>query len=547
MPRARRRTRPFPPFLRAALMLMLVAVALFAWMTISGCQRCDPIEEDKKQTEQSTVANKRSALPTTRRAVLTGDGRADPIRPGSRQFRWISVGGDRSQPVDIRYWPPEGVTNLELTPSPEPGGPPYVWRNVTGGALLIHVGYEAPFLEPGETERTCVDTVSTDLGHGSDHNEAFSYIVDVSAPPVAMQKAAVPRAPVWDPAPAQEVTVWQLGRWFDVPGRPLTTETCNEWVEWLSGEDAFFALRVPVASSQYPTQSVPLPFFVSDNHTAKIDFRAAPLYDAVYSTTLEYRGERAGFCANALPVSEGEMWVPLGVSPESPVCPDGIDVAADQWGMVSQLYLDLSAQPDDGEGLVQPLYYCYEGQEQPFLTRDMQRLAVSLGYRREGGLGVMSYPEWGITCMGPQPVTVAEDAGNWHLRGSNTDLVLPGDVMRFRHSVNAPPERDLEITFAISSTLDMGWSLYGGTYQEPDPLNPITGAYALPAGYGRTIWLVSSPVPETASAGAYSVRLTAHDVSGESLWASDLFWVGEWEPPLPEQHTVVVPLVLAGD
>jgi len=248
------------------------------------------------------------------------------------------------------------------------------------------------------------------------------------------------------------------------------------------------------------------------------------------------------FVANALPQAEGEVWIPLGVSTDAPAVPDGISVEADRWSLFSEMVMDLSSQPDSGQGLIQPLYYCYEGADQPRLSQQLEGMALALGYRREGGLQVVSYPDWCITCMGPQQVAMpARDS--WRMGSSNSALVEAGDTVRFQHSIGASREQGVSVQFTVSSTLDLTWSLFGGDFAEPDLEQPITDTFIVETGHAGYVWLISQPVPEGVADGPYSVRLTAEDTEGATRWASDVLWVGEWVSPV-DKYVVHVPLII---
>ncbi|HSJ53713.1 MAG TPA: hypothetical protein VLC52_08165, partial [Anaerolineae bacterium] len=57
------------------------------------------------------------------------------------------------------------------------------------------------------------------------------------------------------------------------------------------------------------------------------------------------------------------------------------------------------------------------------------------------------------------------------------------------------------------------------------------------------------PVPTSVLTGSYNVVLSATAVlaPGDARWASDLIWVGGWQPPPPALapgHRIYLPLVL---
>jgi len=550
--------------IKVFIILLLISAAFFAWMAISGCFFCE--DDEPQKTDDSVFAKLIELIMDDRKAKLLGS--TSQKQPGERMTRQLlTQGGDADKPLQIKWSPPPGATGFRFTVEPEPGGPPFVWNDVTGTGEVALITYEAPDLAQGEAERYCIETATSITDDGFHHTAALGYTVKPAGEGVKGSSSTVGLT-VGGGGPVQgkpseqagTVAVWRLQRWIDFPGKTLTSELCRDWVEWLAGDDAFFAVRMPVAASAVPTESVSLPFFADAEHPASLAFIRFSGLAVQYAADLEMREERMTFAANVLPQAEDEMWITLGVSPDSPAVPDGIAVGADGWGIKSELYVDLSAQPDDGEGLIQPIYYCYDGEERPHLSRHLQRLAVALGYRREGGLQVVTYLEWCITCMGPQTMAMVDEEADWALTGGHSAFVDAGDVMRFRHTLVGGQEGATAVTFAISSTLDMPWQVYEGDYEQPNMGKPITGAYTVWGGDMVDIWLVSNAVPEGAADGPYSVGLTAEETGGgETRWTSSVFWVGEWVAPQPTatsrstatptaepMHPLCVPLILAG-
>lgn len=546
---------------RALCALVLIALAYLVWATISGCSCCD---DDEDQTAQSTQASQQQAQQNPRKVSIVGD--RSVVNPGQRVRRQLVAEGPSGQTVKVLWTPPNGATNITFgTPPDTPDGPPYTWSNIETVGDVTTIEYDAPALPPGEDAEFATETAVTSYGGLAFNMQAFSYIVCKEAPR--------PQAEVAHPARQTHstsdlgdglVTIWQLDRWIDLPGVALTSEACRDYFEWLMDEQAFFAVRLPVEASVVPTRSVAVPVFADDEHPAKL---ALVQYFGLvehYVADLEPRQGRMGFAANALPSAEGEVWVTMGVSPDSPPVPDGIALGADEWGMRSTLWVDLSAQPDAGDGLVQPLYYCYEGSEQPQLTRRLQRMAVALGYRREGGLAVSNYADWCITCIGPQSIAFVDETTDWAFSGDHSDFVEVGQAMRFSHLLLGGPGGATQVTFEISSTLDLGWQLVEGDYDAPNMGRPITGPKSVGAHDLAHVWLVSEDVPEGTADGPYSVHVMAENAAGETRRASSLFWVGEWVAPPTPQPTLTpqptptltptdepgrhlcVPLILAG-
>jgi hypothetical protein len=252
---------------------------------------------------------------------------------------------------------------------------------------------------------------------------------------------------------------------------------------------------------------------------------------------LEYRPQYHTFLENELPSAPGEHWLALGAATTPTfTCPDGLPAKWDyrDW-FVADLYLDLGGEQDTCAGCNLPLYYCYRGQDPPFFLAAMSQAL---------GGDVTSYQGWGITCLGPHPVTLDGGGQSFTLHGQHTGYVSPTQTIAFSHYVEKNSSSPMTITLDHASSLGLPWGIYSdslGTEPLPDPI--VLGQW-----YDSRRFYLIATVPADAPDGAETLTITATDVASPSLsaWTSDLLWVGDWvEPPGPPLwHKLYLPLVL---
>jgi len=200
------------------------------------------------------------------------------------------------------------------------------------------------------------------------------------------------------------------------------------------------------------------------------------------------------------------------------------------WMFEAEFWLDLGGTPDAGVGATLPLYACYKGQTPPLLTR------------------LASYQDWGITCLGPQPISL-EEVPRIELAETHSAWITPTQTITFYHTIRNWTGITRTVTITHTSTPTLPWQFYTAFESDPNTLVPLTSTIELPSKFWkiRPLW-AKVTVPENTPAGAATLIITATDVTSPTLstWTSDLAWVGEWvAPPLPpwEKYKVYLPLV----
>ena len=102
------------------------------------------------------------------------------------------------------------------------------------------------------------------------------------------------------------------------------------------------------------------------------------------------------------------------------------------------------------------------------------------------------------------------------------------ETLSLQHGVMNSGETDKTFDYVIESTLGVDWTVYAGTYDEPNLEQPIGSQIVAPPG-GLYFWLISGALNGTTPAGSHSVELTLTDTAlpEDSQLAVDAIWVGE--------------------
>ncbi len=505
---------------RFGAILLLAAMAMFGVMSILGCGCCGC--GGSTQTSTSTVES------SSFRAAMTSGHGGELIRPGQVDTRVLGATGGQGGPVTYVWTPPEGASGFAFDIPPEPGGPPFVWRDQPADQAIT-VSFSYALAAPPAGGYVAVDTLSVT----ADGRESVaSTVARVASEGDAQAARSAALAQLRPPAePAALVQMWHIEQWLD-PEFAMTTDLCDQLGGEAGRETAFVALRLPVAQESL-TRSVTLPVALGAPADNKIEiFRYQP-YGAVASIPVEYKPERFAFAANALPAKPGEEWVVLGAAdPGGATCPKGLDLPAGTWSFLAHLWLDLSDQPNNCLGCQIPAYVCYEGQELPPFV---DGLASKLALR---AVGQRSYRGEGITCAGPLLLQL-NNPNTWELGSVSTQHVTPTQTISLHHYLHASSW--MQATLQVTSTLDVDWGLYEGSYDAPNLDRPIAG----PVSFGtKDVWAVSGPVPEGADPGAYTITVRAtKSGSTDERVATDLVWVGDWVAPPAGAAVVHLPLL----
>lgn len=522
-----------PKDTRSRLLLSLIIVAASLFLT--GCP------PNQWSTEDSTTSYPQ-ATPYRNKLVVEGgfnnnefkiEGRSPgPPYPKFMKVVWISPPGTYSSAQASH---PHYQTRFTRTPQ--------------GGA---HVEWSLP-VDPVIGNTTDV-TASYDPNHDAPRTDSFGASSSLYPNTIGLdvrqgEGGQTGWALASTDAPANTYHVWQAWRRLaPADETEMTLELCQDWAGVLQSERAFFALRFPVLPPPLAyTQPYTLPLLTGgpdDSFALLQDWSAWPP-TPVLSAPIEYRPEYHSFLESELPAAPGEHWLAFGLATTPTLDCASVTMPLEEWGFALDLKLDFGGPQDACTGCVLPVYNCYAGQEPPSA---FTRLVGA------SGAGVTSYQGWGVTCLGPHPLRLAEEAPPLELRGTHAAWITPTQTISLGHSLWNWSGDPVTVTLAHSSTLGLPWGIYAGTHTKPyTPLTPIAGPIRLEdrpfPGWIRYFWLIAD-VPSEAPSGAETLTISATDVSSPANHATnwDLLWVGDWVEPPPYEgelgFRLYLPLVL---
>ncbi len=529
--------------------LAVLAVGLFAWMSLSGCGElgsdpgCGGIVTGPA-TSSSWSSGLTAPQPSTFKAVMAGV--TTLASPGERTYRHLRCEGTEiGTTVSYRYYPPGAAWDFSFsTPPDSVTSQSYEWRNLVPGAEVL-LSFRFPILHKWDrnpykgTESFSARTSDGGVSAVMHTTEIYHATAAGESPPNGLP----PEAPRTEPQ-SQSNQIWYLIRWLDMSSDSMTTAVCEDLLDLLRSDDAFLALRVPVTPSAVVSEAASVPLLLGGDFVPQMQIYRYTPYPAmtVYSTTLELRPDRLHFLGNALPGAEGEEWLALGVPSDAPACPSGLNQAPGSWSFSSRIYLDLSGQPDYCRGCTLPFYVCYEGQSEP-LTSQAAALALALA---GSSPDMTAYSNQGITCLGPEAIQLTSSLV-WKLAGAGTDIVTPTQSIQFHHYLVNRSGGTLSFNLTTESDLGVTWRIYGGTAEVPNLSQPITSPVAVADDEFKHFWLISDPLSADTAHGPYSLRLTAALVSSplDLQWTGDMIWVGDWvaPPSEPTMHRIYLPVV----
>ena len=474
-------------------------------------------------------------------------------RPGTRVMRnWGLAWDVNDLALFVFTWtPPPGASNFKFVTEPEPGGPPFVFRNVTAGPLSTReIQYDLPPYSPGADKQKVVESLEASYQGAISMASFTTYMPNsFSFPEAHGGHTALRMAAAAAPTPAPQV--WSTTHYFQIGGA-VDTSSCQMIADLLQSGRSFYALRVPAATTAQSGEGSGdvLPVSMRGSLAPVLSMTRRPPTSTFFALPLHYAAARQTFLENALPAAAGQRWLALAAS-SSPkaVCP-AIEpaVPAGGWQLSATLNLDV---PSTAGTLTS--YFCYEGANEPFPGQAAlgRTAAASVGLEAVQAAG-------GITCLGPIPLAL----GALAVDGGATPLVVP-DVAEARtltlpHRLRWLGSGTVVTKVTVDSTLPVPWNLYrsfqsAGVCDPPDMNAPIvpgsTDVNVQPGSFaGPCVWLVGTvPANSAIPHGPYNVKVTATMVPAllGSAWGSDQIWYGGWQPPpavpAPRAYDYVVP------
>jgi hypothetical protein len=540
----RQTNRTLSPYLRFAGLLLLTLAILIGALWTSGCLDCD--DEPKMVTNSLEVERKAREARYRKRLNMVIQ---SSYSGGPFFFRGQAQGPPYPDKMKITWYPDlENCYKFRFydDPMPEPGGPPYVWNlevnPQTGETAQIEVFFD--YYGPMSNSFTVEAGDQKESFSGNDRLGAWPIIPRSAAPQDTTPQARTAN-PLDDDYYFWETTLY-YGFWR---GPEMTTELCQRGIDFLQSGTTFAAVRFPV---QPPTlvysdpYTLPVAFRGEYTPTMKlVDYSARAT--SVLTMPLEYKFDYLGFMESELPWAVGEHWMALGVPSEPKItCPPGID--SDNMEVIIELALDFGGEKDACTDCVLPVYYCYEGEQQPMLDSLVQGL---INQEQELGIGLESYQGSGITCLGPDPLRL-EDEENpsppFAIRGEWTVWITETQTISLVHEIYTLNDAPVTVNLDYTSTLDLPWGIYSGTWNGPDiPLVPLDEPLTLDAiTPSRYFWVIAD-VPAGKN-GPEILQITARSVTTPKPQAvtADLIWIGDWIPPSEAkvETKIYLPMVL---
>ena len=435
------------------------------------------------------------------------------FQPGEKLSLLLKGTWEEAGNGEMEWSPPFGVNTVEFPgKQPAPGGPPYVFKNVTPAeaAAGIPVAYKVPppMADAGGAATTFEDELTVTKGSGLETASTVHYYAASSS-----VQAAVPpeRASTGDPVPVW----WNVVRYVDIAA-PMNQTACQTLVTQGKSANAFMAWRLPVADQIVPNESYTLPLIASGD--------VQPWAKLISNTVqvnmpLEVRLAATKWANANLPSAPGEMWVALGVDPDASItCPA---MNSDTYTISSNLSFDLSGRPQACANCVLPAYICYK-------TGSAAASALLGTVLNLLGSGAPRSVAGDTTCLGPAGTTLVDgNASDWFFDALDAFLNLkPSDPIEIHYLIFNNSSTAQAFTFSTTSNLpDVAWIIYPGKSDkpwEPDLDHPLTGTSVNVPGNNSFDFYIRGTTPAGATAGQYSYSMTVTGGAG----ANPASWKG---------------------
>ncbi len=526
------------PYLRFLLLLLCIFTGMLLGLSVLGCGGIGSDEPNcgcKCPYTQKLVPVKSSVYNQKTNPALNAwepgiQGGAYAVAGGRASRTFLIYGAQAGSQVTWKWTPPPGASNFNFPSNrqPEPGGPPFIFRDVPANEeFSLH--FDVPELSQGEEARSVSEYAEILLPDGSLRAAAFDSTINANNP---LRLSQSPAAPARYSGQSQ---AWDVQRQFYTDGITLTTDMITGALQTLQSPDAFLALRFPVTTPVTQSYALPVIFepgrqpllkLVQYVETSPGFYTPVPLVTG----TVEYRPERLTYLQNTLPSVPGEHWLALGVqiTPALSV-PEGLAIEPGSWDVWGELAIEV---PQEVSSL--PVYLCAQGAASTLRTalaagRLLGRLPAELD-------GVNAVQAQGITCAGPLGMNLYEENdASLTLHGGGGLITYTQPVSLMHYIVLNPYSPGMQVQFDLHSELDAGWKLYRDNgSQAPDPNQPIEGPVD-PNDSFLFFWVTGTP-PLGAAPGAYPLWLTASLTTQPTVTQTiiDPLWLAEWTPPPPE-------------
>lgn len=522
--------------IRYFLSLFLLAIGVMAFFSVLGCT-CGGTGSEPTysySTTSSDMVDKKPGAPTN---PASGSMRARSIyyNKGDSRTVYLTGSSESDLRVNMTYTPPNGATSVSFPggPTPEPGGPPYVFKNVSE-SQEFSVTYNLP---QQTTDSSFIDTLTVSDSNGSSTStlsQKYGYFINQTSP-MDESGESVTAAP--DILAAEAIEPWTVQHFVDFDDE-LNQDVCEDILTYGQSDDAFYLWRVPVPPHPVVGEygfSITLPVY---NESGGINPKAleATILASGYELDLplEVRHDATVWANTHLVKPADETWVALGVKQDA-VLDCGIVPVREYWSIMLTSHFDLSSEPDDCEECSLPSYGCYHSE--PSGSAPLARAAFEAILKQEmDENAVMSSDD--TTCIAINPILLNTGA-TWFYEPFTATLDLdPGDEILVHYWIE---NHALEAkTFDLALTSDLAgasWSIHPESASDPwapDLFSTITdGKLTVPASSTKHFFM-SSVVPVDAS-GTRSVSVTASSAGMDpESWAHTTQLIISPLPPIKE-------------
>lgn len=462
--------------------LLLLALVVFSYMGMMGCSQCLDITVKDNPAAFSTQG-------TLAMGKLSGD--KAPTATMHSEYTYylpkervrLNLKGDWTSdgPGALVWTPPAGASNFVFgSTQPEPGGPPFVFKNITKAQADFSVDYTTP--ETTENGQ-CTNYLEVQADDGGRTASTLVHWLG-EAPDASIVKASVSNAPE-APAQAEAAAAETISLWQAINLQTVNTEwsapACQELVDNLQSSNLIYAWRVPAAVSADPLTSTELPLYNGPLRQSKItlDYN----WDGII-VPLQFRVDATQWANENLPSAEGEVWLALGGDPDASVDCTKIIGKRDSWQSFITLYFNLTGETNDCAGCALTSYTCYRtgAQDDEF------------------------------TCLGPNALRVPATGDQWFFESvTPTRAGVSGSPLRTDFTLWNSSDQALTFDLSLQHNLTGAtWNVYpgqAGDPAQPDTDHPIGAQFTVPANSDYYLYAITNSVPASLS-GVYQVNLT---------------------------------------
>ncbi len=440
------------------------------------------------------------------------------ISPGSTVSLNLSGDWEGDSTGTLDWLPPDGVTNIQFHGiQPEPGGPPYIFKNITSQQAYdgIPVSYTIP---DGYPDGKIIDDLTITSERGEVTSQLFQLVDSSASSPLIVQASQPIDQSVPDLTPAATRKIWKIMDFQDF-SMTLDQQVCQDIVNQVKSPNFFTALRVPVADEIAYGQPYTLPLVRTTSNYPVMSLTNRMIYPDL-NMPLELRQGASTWANLNLPSAPGMVWMAMGVKPDTVVsCPNIED--PEGFTMRTTLDLDLSGRPQGCANCKIEKYVCYKTGTGSLL----EEASVGGGAL---GVGPASITVGDFTCLRAGETLLTRQS-NWHLHNSINGLLLkPGEPIEIQYWVENDMETPLVLSLAPVSTLaGANLTIYpgqSGSPTLPDLAHPIVGSTItvppLHDGTPGTFYLhIRGEVPENAAPEQYRYTLTlANSAANPTAW-----------------------------